>query len=298
MEWPAGIQKAVIEVGMSDTEKIQRVEWVEMRGCNSRLSEFLLKAGGAPVPGIVRDLSAVDAEQGDAGLVLLYRDCERALALAMADGIAPSKALASWIDAATELATVLRKRRRQVMLIEASTAEARPVEVARALGLDPGAVKHAPLSTVGSPAGFFMLMASHVFSTSPKARRLNMELQASALPMKQLEAARPIDVDQIFEISLGGAGTPQIIQDGTGSLGAENRSLNQRLFSLQRELEERFVATQDTGLSLEDKIYEIGALKDRIHELETEITRMLVSKSWRITEPLRSARRLFSVKKG
>lgn len=307
---------------MTATQSAGQTLWVEMRGMGFASSWKAVAL--RDLPGRIvhaADFNPAELDE-ETRLVFVYRRGIDWLTKSMAEGVAPSRAIDLWTQTAGEFAGQLRGVRHRAALIEAGAFERDPVGTVGVLGLDP------PSEEVGAPAetasdGLYRLIAAHLLATRAAARRLDAELEASALAI-DAPAPRPIDPDRVYASAMrgikfrtdlaksanenlqrelaekkaelarltaqlnnpgGGEGPARTTAGHTGGgqqdrdkLASENDALKKKLFAMQQELEEQFVLAKEARLT--------------VQELEAEVAKMLRSKSWRVTEPFRRARRL------
>ena len=145
-------------------------------------------------------------------------------------------------------------------------------------------------------------------SQSSKDLKDQVALQAKLVASSETLSTMTAERDALIAQKQSLEDKSQSLSEARQGLQAENAQLRQdlaeirderdRLLSeslvLQSEMEAGFVAANGTSLQLEDELRQIRNLHDQIRDLEQEYDRVLSSKSWRLTEPLRWARRVVS----
>jgi hypothetical protein len=311
-------------------------------GCTSAaMVELALRDGG--LAGVQRVDDPADAAIGP--VIVLYDDAVPAIARDMAAGGALQPALADWHGAAEVLARFCRTARRRVSLIERGALRRDPGAALTAactrLGLDaPASGPWQDATETGDPAGaghdMLLLIAAQAVAQSIPTARLADEMQALALPVgtfaqvpiDRLEAARQ-DVARMASLPAEHTALGARLAETTSALAraekmaadadAEVKMQTQLLLSVQRELENGFVALNaareeskrmdlarsvaedalarrdaelaDARADLVRRDAELADARAEQAERDAYIAALLGSTSWRLTEPMRRLKR-------
>ena len=238
---------------------------------------------------------------GAGPVILLTERAEDAVLRLLAEGHLPSAALGQWIEDCTALLTVFRARRRGLTLVSVRHALTAPAALAAALaarlGLD-AAVAHEDLAAVAEtrprPAQWQKILALQSIAQDPDALRLDAELDASMLPL----GTDPADPDAAFSdicaLQCAAAETRDLMRrqhEGMLSLRRHDRDRQQRLAALEADtagLQDARTALEDARSALEQDVSRLEAL---CREQDAQIRDLYASTSWKVTGPLRGAKR-------
>jgi|GEM_PF-1310995 len=271
---------------------------LQIRGVSGAFDCYLIgqeKAAAAAVMPLAQLASDLDPE---ACAVITYEDPAYVLAAELVNKGDLDAALTAWQEQARASLALYYKARSQLSIIERSRITAAPLSYREMLkGLLPSKALPAQLcGKVSSPDPMLVTIAALYLTQCPIAIRLLAELRACGRRPEGITA-------QVVADPKENLATYQVLADLWQTSG-QTRDLT-RAQSRNSGLEETLGQSKKREQDLSG---EIKLLKEQLTQLQattevyfkqaevqrTELDRIYVSKSWRITEPLRGIRRSFS----
>ena len=257
---------------------------------------------GLAGPGL-RPVALADLLAGTGPGVILMHPPVVALARALGEA-APEVALAGWVEATRALLAGHRPRRARLMLLDVAL-----IGVAARLGL--GLPLRLRLPDVPAAA---LLAAGRLIEADAGARALAHELEAAMIAapapdparlaaqtcamieeltlLRALNVAQDAEIERLARARLADALARRDAPPGAPAADpARLKALAERVAELEAELARRDARP---GAPAADPA-RLKALAERVAELEAELAGLYRSRSWRITAPLRGARRVLGL---
>lgn len=246
----------------------------------------------------VAEVNAVLDQRRNARILVLYVRPDRELAAALAAGVPLTNALEACREEVDTLLALVRRDRKRVFLVERSLADIDPGSLAEVLrarlgSCFPNVTKFASIETT-QPPELERALALLALLERPDLRRLHAELEASSIFVPSSQPNRlqaEFAIEELAALRKEAFGGREVV-----SLSEENRSLLDRLFKVQDELE--VITRSNAALSngqreLAEQLSQARAAAEAGSRREEKVTKSLqavyASTSWRLTKPVRAA---------
>lgn len=268
-------------------------------------------------------LAAWVAQRHDVQTILFHTAPEKAMAVAMEQGVEPTAALHQWEITAAQLLQVHRRNRVRSRVINVDRALSAPSEFLRVcrqhLGLGLASVSESASPDV--PAGpsrqdpVYELIAAQMVAQSDEALDLARELDASALPMGHRSEPGHADclrayeaINSVREELAGERAARESAESRAQELKQENEEMLAQLHQVQEELEAYFIRARDEEKKWkaaekrlkerDSKAKEFFQAKKtqqaRAEHYRNRLAAVHKSTSWKVTTPLRVIKRLLT----
>jgi len=236
----------------------------------------------------------------------------------MARDTLPSVALQSWVAQTQGIMALNRQNRRKVRIMDVSMATRHPGDFLGWFTLPKTKEQIAALgrdAQVSGPAAgrddVLCLLAQRALLGDLAARALLGELEAVSLNFADEAGFENADLDAAFLSYQGMRDTQgqvallqaqntlvqqeqEMLAQDRIELGQRFDQVNQGIQDLQRKTREKERALQQAGVMLEDLEAQVGDLHQTLGAEQEKLRRILSSRSYRLTTPLRSLRGLVS----
>lgn len=301
-----------------------RVVMAEGEGLPAPLEALFATARPAIRLQLEQSLDAALAGDGTAPVLVLLDAPRASLRRALALGARPEEALEGWIGRTGALLGACRKARRRVVLCEIDALAEQPATLAVALPARLGVALSATLPAAApTPADAALdlldLLAAGLLASEPRATALLDEIEAMMTgPVSPLNVARDVAVRVLAEQqTLLGAGFAEGGQLADPSMIAEEMDLLRDAVRLAHAEIDRAGAATEAHEALLDASAEAGrrqfeqqerirvqreevlgamllardAMLGDAEQLRDELSSVYVSRSWRLTRPVRAVTR-------
>ncbi|MCK7544309.1 hypothetical protein MLC59_09035 [Marinobacter bryozoorum] len=140
--------------------------------------------------------------QGEGHTLLVYGSPQQAIANAMDQDVAPSRAVQQWLESARAMADHFRRNRKKTLVIALDTLLQEPQRsierISAAWGQQPPANLPAPAQPEAESEPLHQLLAAHIVATSPELTEAAQRLEACALPAEQPAPASGFNPDEYY----------------------------------------------------------------------------------------------------